>query len=76
MSKYFEPDYKHNHNFQWALSMAKQGYHLVCDRFADGERLVYTTKPSVRTYDENGITQTERPINHDDKTCNTWAMWQ
>lgn len=76
MAKYFEPDYKHNHNFQWALSMAKYGYHLVCDQLEPGERLVYTTKPSIRKYDANGMTLTERPITHADKMCHTWAMWQ
>lgn len=75
-SKYFEYDYQRNHNYQWALSMAKQGHHLVCSRFTNGERLVYTTKPSIRTYDEEGMTLTERPVTHEDKMCNTWAMWQ
>lgn len=55
--------------------MAKQGHHLVCKEFEKGERLVFTTKPSIRTFDAVGMTLTERPITHADKLCNTWAIW-
>ena len=76
MATYFEEDYRNNHNFQWALSMAKQGCHCVCSQLKPGERLVYTTKASVRTYDDYGITQTERPVPHEAKMCYTWALWK
>ena len=76
MATYFEEDYRNNHNFQWALSMAKQGCHCGCSQLKPGERLVYTTKASVRTYDDYGITQTERPVPQEAKKCYTWALWQ
>lgn len=50
MAKFYEEDFKPNHNYQWALSMAKQGCHCVCSQLKPGERLVYTTKASIRTY--------------------------
>lgn len=70
-------DLEPNHIFDWAQSMARQGWHCVCDELEpERKRLVYARdKFTVRTYDEQGITQTVEDVTSSLYYSQTWRLW-
>lgn len=70
-------DLEPNHIFDWAKSMARQGWHCVCDELEPlDKRLVYARdKFTVRTYDADGVTQTTEDVTDALKRSKTWRLW-
>lgn len=64
------------HDYEWAKSKARDGFHLVCDLTLPGQRLVYAVhRFTLRQYDRNGITSVVCVPTPEMKQNATWRIY-